>query len=160
MFLKGKAKAAQLCLTFFDPMEYTIHEILQARILEWVAFPFSRGSSQCRDWTQDSHIAGRFFTSWATKNPRMFLNMVISLCLNGIFKAVVSFAVVTNDHKPSGLKPHKFIILFLEIKQSWKFKVSAELSCPGESVTLPFPASRGHQIYWSWSFHLSSRPVA
>ena len=69
MFLKVKAKAAQLCLTFFDPMEYTIHGILQARILEWVAFPFSRGSSQCRDWTQDSHIAGRFFTSWATKKP-------------------------------------------------------------------------------------------
>ena len=40
--------------------------ILQARILEWVAMPSSRGSSQPRDWTQVSHIAGRFFTSWAT----------------------------------------------------------------------------------------------
>ena len=38
--------------------------ILQARILEWVAVPFSRGFSQPRDWTQVSHIAGRFFTSW------------------------------------------------------------------------------------------------
>ena len=38
--------------------------ILQARILKWVAFPFSRGSSQPRDRTQVSHIAGRFFTSW------------------------------------------------------------------------------------------------
>ena len=37
--------------------------ILQARILEWVAFPFSRGSSQPRNQTQVSHIAGRFFTS-------------------------------------------------------------------------------------------------
>ena len=37
--------------------------ILQARILKWVAFPFSRGSSQLRDQTQVSHIAGRFFTS-------------------------------------------------------------------------------------------------
>ena len=36
--------------------------ILQARILEWVAFPFSRGSSQPRNQTQVSHIAGRFFT--------------------------------------------------------------------------------------------------
>ena len=43
------------------------HGILQARILEWVAFPFSRGSSQPRDWTQFSHIVGRFFTSWATR---------------------------------------------------------------------------------------------
>ena len=37
------------------------------RILEWVAYPFSRGSSQPRDWTQVSHIAGEFFTSWATE---------------------------------------------------------------------------------------------
>ena len=47
-------------------MDYKVHVILQARILEWVAFPFSRGSSQPRDRTQVSHIAGRFFTSWAT----------------------------------------------------------------------------------------------
>ena len=40
-----------------------VHGILQARILEWVAFPFSRGSSQPRDQTQVSHIVGRFFTS-------------------------------------------------------------------------------------------------
>ena len=43
------------------------HGILQSRILESVAFPFSRGSSQPRDRTQISHIAGRFFTSWATR---------------------------------------------------------------------------------------------
>ena len=44
-----------------------VHGILQARILEWVAFPFSRGSSQPRDQTQVSWIAGGFFTSWATR---------------------------------------------------------------------------------------------
>ena len=49
------------------PRGYTVHGILQTRILEWVVFPFSRGSSQPRDWTQVSHIAGRFFTSWATR---------------------------------------------------------------------------------------------
>ena len=48
-------------------MGYTAHEILQARELEWVAFPFSRGSSQSRDQTQVSHIAGGFFTSWAKR---------------------------------------------------------------------------------------------
>ena len=58
---------AQLCLTLCDPMDYTVHGILQARILEWVAFPFSRGSSQSRDWTQVSPIAGGFFTSWVTR---------------------------------------------------------------------------------------------
>ena len=51
-----------------DPMDYTVHGILQARILEWVAFPFSRGSSEPRDRTQVSHTAGRFFTSWATRD--------------------------------------------------------------------------------------------
>ena len=35
-------KVAQLCLTFCDPMNYTVHGILQARILEWVAFPFKK----------------------------------------------------------------------------------------------------------------------
>ena len=48
-------------------MNCTRHGILQARILEWVAFPFSRGSSQPRDRTQVSHTAGRLFTSWATR---------------------------------------------------------------------------------------------
>ena len=53
---------AQLCLTLCNPMDCIVHGILQARILEWVAFPFSRGSSQPRDQTQVSHIAGGFFT--------------------------------------------------------------------------------------------------
>ena len=44
-----EVKVLQLCVTLCDPMDYTVHGILQARILEWVAFPFSRGSSQSRD---------------------------------------------------------------------------------------------------------------
>ena len=55
------------------PMVYTVDGTLQARILEWVGFPFSRGSSQPRDWTQVSHIAGRFFTSWATREAQYIL---------------------------------------------------------------------------------------
>ena len=45
------------------PIDYTVHGILQARILEWVAFPFSKGSSQLRYQTQVSRIARGFFTS-------------------------------------------------------------------------------------------------
>ena len=59
-----------------DPMDYTVHGILQARILEWVAVPFSRGSSQPRDWTQVSCLAGGFFTSWAT---RTIVAQIVSL---------------------------------------------------------------------------------
>ena len=60
---KSKVKVAQSCPTLCGPMDYTVHGILQARILEWVAFPFPRGSSQPRDQTQVFHIAGGFFTS-------------------------------------------------------------------------------------------------
>ena len=58
-----KVKVTQLCLTLCDPMDYTVYGILQARMLEWVAGPFSRVSSQTRDQTQVSRIAGRFYTS-------------------------------------------------------------------------------------------------
>ena len=51
-------KVVQSCPTPWGPMDYTVHGILQARILEWVAFPFSRGPSQHRDRTQVSHITG------------------------------------------------------------------------------------------------------
>ena len=60
-------KVAQSCPILCNPMDYTAQGILQARLLEWIAFPFSRGSSQPRDRTQVSCIAGRFFTSWATR---------------------------------------------------------------------------------------------
>ena len=49
-----KVKVAQLCPTLFDLMDYMVHGILQARMLEWGVFPFSRGSSQPRDQTQAS----------------------------------------------------------------------------------------------------------
>ena len=62
-----EVKVVQSCPALCDPMDYTVHGILQARILESVAIPFSRGSSQPRDWTQVSRIAGRFLTSQATR---------------------------------------------------------------------------------------------
>ena len=65
-----KVKVAQSRLTLCDPLLHTVHGILQARILEWVAFPFYRGSSQPRDRTQIFHTAGRFFPSWATKEAQ------------------------------------------------------------------------------------------
>ena len=57
-----KVKVLQSCPTLCDPMDYTVHGILQARILEWVAMPSSNGSSKPRDQTQVSCIAGGFFT--------------------------------------------------------------------------------------------------
>ena len=63
----------QLCNpTDCSPPGSSVHGILQARILEWVAIPFSRGSSWPRGWTKVSHTAGRFFTIWTTSkvNPK------------------------------------------------------------------------------------------
>ena len=60
----SEVKVHQLCLTLCHLMDYTVHGILQDRIVEWVAFPFSRGSSQPKDWTQVFCFAGRLFTNW------------------------------------------------------------------------------------------------
>ena len=66
------SEVAQSCPILCDPMDCSppgssIHGIFQARVLEWVAISFSRGSSWPRGWTQVSHIAGRCFTIWATR---------------------------------------------------------------------------------------------
>ena len=63
-------KVAQSYLTLCNPIDYAVHGILQARILEWVAYPFSSGSSQPRDQTQVTRIARGFFTSWATREAQ------------------------------------------------------------------------------------------
>ena len=60
-------------------MDYTVHGILQARILEWVAIPLSRGSSLPRDRTQVSQIEGRFFTSWDTREAQELIDPKILL---------------------------------------------------------------------------------
>ena len=60
---------------FVTPLDYTVHGILQARILEWVAFPFSRGSSQPKDRTQVFCIVGRLFIRWATKEVFEYLDI-------------------------------------------------------------------------------------
>ena len=54
-----EVKVAQWCPTLCNPIDYTVHGILQSRILKWAAFPFSRGSSQPRDRTQISLIVDR-----------------------------------------------------------------------------------------------------
>ena len=73
----GMSEVAQSCPTLCDPMDCSlpgssIRGILQARILEWVAISFSRGSSQPRDWTQVSRIRGRCFNLWATRKAQIY----------------------------------------------------------------------------------------
>ena len=61
--IKVKVNVTQSCLTLRDPVDFRIHGILQARILEWEAFPFSRVTSQLSGGTQVSCIAGGFLTN-------------------------------------------------------------------------------------------------
>ena len=78
-----KVKVVQLCLTL---------RILQARILEWVAFPFSRGSSQPRHWTQVSRIAGRVLTSWATREAPQTAGLSLFPHSSGDWKSEIRVA--------------------------------------------------------------------
>ena len=80
---------AQSDLTLCNPMDcslpgFCVHGILQARILEWVALPFSRGSSQPRDRMWVSLIAGWFLTLWATKDANL------SMCYAVLSHSVMS----------------------------------------------------------------------
>ena len=70
------------CLTLGDPSDCSplfssLRGILQARILEWVAISFSRGSSWLRNPTQVTHIAGSFFTIWAIRKAQQWPNYLI-----------------------------------------------------------------------------------
>ena len=78
---------AQSCPTLCDPLDYSlpdscVHEIFQARILEWAAISFSRGSSQFRDRTRVSCTARRFFTDWATREAQKFDKHFLLMLLN------------------------------------------------------------------------------
>ena len=63
-----------------SPRGSSLHGILPARILDWVAIPFSRGSSRCRNWTWVSCIAGRFFTNWATRETSYIMLQNLHIC--------------------------------------------------------------------------------
>ena len=76
--------------TLCDPRDCSspgssVHGILQARILEWVAIFFSRGSSQPRDWSQVSCIGGRFFTVWATRESWKMKIHSFAICTSLLF---------------------------------------------------------------------------
>ena len=79
-----KVLLTQSYLTLCDPMDCSplgssVHGIIQARIPEWVAIPFSRESSWPRNWTQISRFTGRFFTIWATREANWEEDIVIFL---------------------------------------------------------------------------------
>ena len=130
-----KVKVAQSCPTLCDPMDFTVHGTLQARKLEWVVFPFSRGSFQARDRTQVSCIAGGFFISWATKEAWI---MLVSLCKK--------YKELLNEIKYAfryGKMFHVYWIFFLKTYQK-QVKNSSYLWYTHPEVLL----KHFHQFYW------------
>ena len=88
--------------TLCDPMDCilpgsSVHGILQARILEWVTFPFSRGSSQPRDQTWVFCIASRFFTIWATREARYPHNRLIIMIRQNLVRTYCVQDTVWNE---------------------------------------------------------------
>ena len=88
----------QSCLSLCDPIDCSlpgssVHEIFQARVLEWAAISFSRGSSQPRDGTWVSHIAGRHFTVWATREAPLQLKGLSKSSPTPQFKSINSLAL-------------------------------------------------------------------
>ena len=133
-------KITQSFPTLCDHMDYTVHGILQARILEWIAFLFFRGSFQPRDWTQVSCIAGRFFTSWATRKA-LYCNRWESKCKHYIYHPksdtdlfsqfikcgpnTVLFSTFSKNACGSFLESENFILISNELRFSlcrFKFK--------------------------------------
>ena len=84
-------KVAQSCKTLWDPMDYRVHGLLQARSLEWIAVPFSRRSSLSQGSNPGHPHCSRLFTSWATREA--LLNIRLLLYLSTVNNAVVSIGL-------------------------------------------------------------------
>ena len=115
----------QSCPTLCDrtvcsPPGSSVHGISQARVLEWVAIPFSRRSSPPRDQTQVSCIAGRFFTIWATilHAKSTFKNLYgtsgLHLACKNLRRA--SFILYDTNNKTEQNRIHNFLDLIIKLR--------------------------------------------
>ena len=137
MWVSEQVKVSQ-CPTLCDPTVYTVHGILQARILKWVAFPFSKGSSQPGDRTQVSRIAGGFFTSWATREAQFLIFILIAISTSpgsGILSQFI----------------WSFCFALREGDLTWK---QFTLFLPGPTLLLPIKASLLYCCSAPWSSSL------
>ena len=131
-----KVLVAQSCPPLSDPMDCsppgpTVHGILQARVLEWVAMSVSRGTSQPRDQTWVSHIAGRFFTVWATREAipkkKISFSERAYWAIQNILKALNKgcWLITSIRVPPWGLKVQPHFPLLLRRTNSPKTKLEA-----------------------------------
>ena len=119
-------KVAQSCPTLCNPMDYTVHGILQARILEWVAFPSSRGSSQPTDWIGVFCTAGGCFTSWASREDQEYwsgqpISSPVALPDPGIELGSSALQVDLLPNELSGKLSYHYLSIILPLLLDWEF---------------------------------------
>ena len=129
---------ARLGQTLCDPMDrssHFVHGISQARILEWVAIPFSKGSSWPRDWNWVACIADRFFTVWATWETLMYVNKAI-IWMSNICEA---FSQVFYHLEKYNSLPlfHLFFLYYLFIWLCWVLVLASRIfDCSTQTLQL------------------------
>ena len=145
-------KVAQSCLTLCNAMDYTVLGILQARILEWVAVSFSRRSSQCRNQTQVSHIAGGFFTICATREaPKSWCMLLISILdahlfiLSKSMKCInISWEGMLFLSQPHSIHSWDFYFFLTSLhmhRHNYSLYIIHPVSRPGQQPLLPISVS-------------------
>ena len=108
-----------------SPPGFSVHGILQARTLEWVAISFSKESSWPRDWTQVSCLAGRFFTTWAARETHIWYTAKLLQSCPTLCHAI--------DISPSGstvpgiLQARTLEWVAIAFSNAWKWKVKVKL---------------------------------
>ena len=167
--LQRSLLVAQSCLTLWDPMDCSqpgssVHGIPQASILAWVAIPFSRGSSQPRDGAQFSHIAGRFFTSWATREATAmqmcsyslsggFIYLPFETWLCNLFQSTEcdrSDVVPVSSHNFKEACPFLFTLL-----KSWRHVIKLAWPAEGSDITW----NRDEPYSWGYLGPVSPQPT-
>ena len=122
-----KVKATQSCLTLCDPKDYIVHGILQARILEWVAFPFSRGSSQPRDQTRSPTLQADSLPVEPQGKPKN----------TGVGSLSLLQQIFQTQELNSGLSHCSQILLPAESQREYCVTaVATSLLCPARSILL------------------------
>ena len=146
---KVKVLVAQLCPTLCDPVDCSlpsssVHGTPQARILEWVATPYYRGSSRPRDRTWVSCIAGRFFTLWATREA----SVLMTVSFSSVTQSCLTLCDPVN-HSTPGLPVHH---QFPESTQTYVHWVgdAIQSSHPLSSPSSPALHLSQHQGLFKW----------
>ena len=135
-------KVTQSCPILCDPMDYTVLAIFQTRMVEWVAYPFSRGSSQPRDWTQVSCLAGGFFTNWAIRESHIIpLIYLFHLVIPLIKKQKVPLVLIPGTWEGACCYCRR-LSLYVGVEWSWAVEAFATSVWPVDLSWALWPAGR------------------